>query len=129
MRASRDDRDDYKRQRDLDDQAERARRELIDQWLAVPAAGLARAVIESEGFKAVAELRRVNKALRGGGFQYPLGASGVEDLINHLGVVQLHEDQLALALEMIEAVAGDDRFQGQGHQDLIYYLRSVAARQ
>ncbi len=128
MRASQEDLDNYKAQRDREDREYRARQALIDAYLAVPAAGLSRAVIETEGFKAIAELRKVNKALREAGFEHPLGAQGVEDVIGHLGEAQLHEDQLGLVLEMIDAVAADDRFQGQDHQDVIYYLRHAAGR-
>lgn len=130
MRASQGDRDDYQRMRDLDEQERRARRELIDGYLRIPAAGLARAVVESEGFNAIVALRKVNKVLRENGFEYPLGAQGVEDLITHLGVAQLHEDQLPLVLEMAEhAMENDDRFSGQEYRDVVHYLRHAAGEE
>jgi hypothetical protein len=127
VRASQEGLDDYKAQRDREDREHRARQALIDAYLAVPAAGLSRAVIETEAFKAIAELRKVNKALREAGFEHPLGAQGVEDVIGHLGEAQLHEDQLPLVVEMVEAAMQDaGRFGGQEYQDVAYYLRHAA---
>jgi hypothetical protein len=128
VRVSAEDRDEYKRMRDIDDREHAARKALIDGYLAIPAAGLARAVVESEGFAAIAALRRVNNVLRENGFQYPLGAQGVEDLISHMGKIQLHEDELQLTLEMAEAaVSLGGQFEAQEYQDVLARLQAAAA--
>lgn len=115
--------------RDLEDREYDARMALIRAYLSVPAGELAQAVIESEAFKAIAELRRVNELLREHGFQGPLGARGVEDVFTAMGKAQLHQDEVQLTLEMAEAaVSLGGQFSDQAYQDVLGMLRSAASR-
>lgn len=124
MRVPEGDRDDQARQRELDDREHAARRQVLGAYLHVEAIGLTSAIIDAEGFRAMTELRRVNKVLQEHGFLGPLGAAGVEDVFTWAGVVQLHEDEAALLLEMALAAArGSAMFSGPEYQEVLDRLR------
>lgn len=127
MRASQDGRDDDGKRLELEEREHRARRSLLDAYLAVPSAGLMRAVVESEGFKAIAELRRVNAVLRENGFHGPLGAAGVGDMAASRGRVRFYEDELPLLLAIVEGADDGFSFQEPEYQRIIRKVRDAAA--
>lgn len=93
-------RDEEHRQRQLRYEEANARDQLVCAYLAAKD-GLARAVLDAEAHEAMTGLRRVNEVLREHGYKSPLGAAGVEDVFAHMGEVQLHEEEVPVALHLM----------------------------
>jgi hypothetical protein len=77
-----EDREDLTRLRAADEEVRRRTASLLD------------ALAGRDQTESSIELRKINQLLHQEGFDYPQGAAGVADLIQHMGAVQLHEDCL-----------------------------------
>lgn len=93
-------RDEEHRQRELRYEERAARDQVVVAYLAAKD-GLAKAVLDTEAHEAMTELRKINAVLREHGYESPLGAAGVEDVFTNMGEVQLHEEEVPVALHLM----------------------------